>query len=111
MNKVKKLDCFSVEDLLKSEQCLLILSNSHCSTCSTWKKTIEEAIANGTLPESIPYGILNINQKGLIPFRRENPWVEKAVLLPYTALCIQGECVDGFIGPHLDKLLALLSAE
>lgn len=108
MNNIQRLDCFSVEDLLAEKQSVLILSNNHCNICKDWIKQLNQAIDEGRLPENIKYGILNINQKGLIPFKRENPWVEEAVCLPYTALLINGVFQLGIVGRNFEQLVMML---
>ncbi|MBS9782943.1 MAG: hypothetical protein KGV46_00105 [Pasteurella sp.] len=108
MKRIKKLDCFSLEDILKEDKCLLVLSNSNCDACKQWVQKINKGLQEETLPMHIEYGKLDINQKGLISFRRENPWVEKAIFLPYTALLLEGVFTGGFIGADYEELQNLL---
>lgn len=102
--EIEILDAENLSEFLANPNCLLILSKSDCVACNAWKAELEKAMEAGQYPESIPVGKLNLDQRGLGDFKRENSWLQEVKDLPYNLIYKSGTVEKKYVGGGLDRL-------
>lgn len=109
MNELEILDAETLDEFLASPKAVLMLGKTDCPACTEWTEELNAALAEGLLPEEVRYGKLIINQKGLLNFKKANPWLAEVDTLPYNILYVDGEAQKRYGGGGLDRLTTRLS--
>lgn len=84
---------------------ILILSKSDCQACKQWQEELETALAAGDLAISLPIGKLNLDQRGLGDFKKENEWLKEITDLPFNVIYKDGQIEKKWAGGKVDRLL------
>ncbi len=84
---------------------ILILSKSDCHACKQWQEELETALAAGDLKFDFPIGKLNLDQRGLGDFKKENEWLKEVTDLPFNVIYKEGQIEKKWSGAGVDRLL------
>ncbi|MEM9944123.1 MAG: hypothetical protein AAF939_21385 [Planctomycetota bacterium] len=101
--EVLKLDHENLDEFLKQKSFVLILGKSDCDACNQWETDLNDAFANEDLGD-LPVGKLNLDQRKLGNFKRENPWLQEVNDLPFNAIYRDGDLVKSFAGGGISRL-------
>ena len=104
MSHLQQLDASNLDQFLKAGNRLLILSKSDCVACNAWQAEIESAITSGEYSPSIPFGKLNLDQRGLGDFKRNNTWLKDVTDLPFNVIYKDGILEKSFAGAGIQRL-------
>lgn len=85
----------TIGSFLEHDLCVLILARSTCNRCITYLGDVRRLVDRGSLGDTA-VGVMMLDQPGVSQFRRQNPWLVNAEVLPYTVLYRHGQRIDGF---------------
>ena len=85
----------TIDSFLRHDLCALILARSTCNRCISYLGDVRQLLDRGALGDT-EVGVMMLDLPGVSQFRRQNPWLMNAELLPYTVLYRHGHRVDGF---------------
>lgn len=109
MKEIKILDKENTSEFLAQGDYVLILGKSDCVACSKWQAELNEALDAGTFSADVPIGKLNLDQRGLADFKRNNAeWLKDINDLPFNAIYKGGEKQKTFVGGGIDRLTTRL---
>ncbi|MEZ6197833.1 MAG: hypothetical protein R3F20_19255 [Planctomycetota bacterium] len=92
-------------EFLAAPVAVLMLGKSTCDACTQWSGELSEYLAGENLEFSdVRFGKLLLDQRGLIDFKKENPWIAEITALPFTIIFRSGEKVKEFAGGGIDRL-------
>ncbi|MPV86728.1 hypothetical protein [Ostreibacterium oceani] len=113
MATLENLTAENLSDFLAAPKSILILGKTDCPACQEWGEEIDNALAgdalNDTIDQGWRFGKLLINQKGLLDFKKNSPWLADVDTLPYNVIYVDGEIKKKYSGGGLDRLLTRLS--
>jgi hypothetical protein len=104
MSRVEILDADTWEEFLGADAAVLMLAKTTCQNCSSWTAELEAALAGGGFYPGVRFGKLYLDQRGLIAFKKANPWIATVDVLPFNVIYRKGEQVKTFAGGGLDRL-------
>lgn len=104
MSRIETLDGDSWEGFLAADAAVLILAKTTCENCSRWAEEIESALAAESSFAEVRFGKLYLDQRGLIAFKKANPWIAEVDVLPYNVIYSKGEQKKSFAGGGFDRL-------
>jgi hypothetical protein len=93
----------NLEELLRAEQVVLVLSRRDCTPCRTFQEDLDALLDQGQL-EGIAVGKMVLNEPGSSRFKRAHPWLVGQRVLPYVILYHHGREQRRFVpasGSHL----------
>ncbi len=102
--QVEMLDRKNWEEFLSSPLNVLILAKSDCGACKTWQAELNEFLKGDEDFSKVRFGNLELDQPGLVGFKRANPWVAEIHDLPYTLIYKDGEQFKKFAGGGVERL-------
>lgn len=109
MSQLEELTPDNWEDFSKADVAVMVLGKTDCPACNEWSGELTQALADNTLPDNVRFGKLIINQKGLLSFKKANPWLAEVDQLPFNVIYQQGEIVKKYAGGGVDRLQTRLS--
>ena len=83
---------------------VLMLGKTDCAACATWTEELNELLAQEHGFEQVRFGKLDLKQPGMIGFKKANPWLAEADVLPYNIIYRDGEPVKRWAGGGRDRL-------
>jgi len=92
------------EDFLSAPVAVLILAKSDCGACKTWQGELDAHLAGTDEFDGARFGKLNLDQPGLVAFKRANPWLSGVTDLPTNVLYVKGEKTKTWVGGGVDRL-------
>lgn len=101
---VQQLGRTDWEDLVSAPVALLILAKSDCGACKTWQAELDEHLAGTDEFDGARFGKLNLDQPGLVAFKRANPWLAEVKDLPTNVLFVGGEKTKTWVGGGVDRM-------
>lgn len=104
MPELKILNAENLDAFTDQEHRVLVLGKSSCNACNQWQAEIEEAMGSGDFPE-IPIGKLNLDQRGLADFKRDNEWLKEIKDLPFNVIYKSGARVKSYTGAGVGRLV------
>lgn len=104
MSRIEVLDANNWEDFLAAEAAVLILAKTTCNNCKEWSTELEAAFAQEDTFPGVRFGKLFLDQRGLIAFKKANPWIAEVDVLPFNVIYSKGERVKTFAGGGMDRL-------
>ncbi len=93
--KVIQVTDRNVEEVVGAERSVLVFAKSDCGHCTAYQSEIEALLERGEMGE-IPVGKMVLDQRGVMGFKRDNPWLSGLRFLPHTVLYREGRPVDDF---------------
>lgn len=109
MREIETLTKDNWEEFLSAPASVLILAKSDCGACKTWGEELGEFLQSSEDWNHVRFGKLNLDQPGLIAFKRNSPWLNEVTDLPYTVIYKEGEKLKAFVGGGLERLQKRLS--
>jgi hypothetical protein len=87
---------------------VLILAKTTCDNCARWAEELESALIDEAAFPGVRFGKIFLDQRGLISFKKANPWIAEVDVLPFNVLYVKGERVKSFAGGGIDRLRSRL---
>jgi hypothetical protein len=104
MSRIEVLDASSWESFLASDTAVLILAKTTCENCARWAAELDAALVDEGLFPEVRFGKLYLDQRGLIAFKKANPWIAEVDDLPFNVLYAKGEKLKSFAGGGVERL-------
>lgn len=104
MSRFETLDGESWESFVAADKAVLMLGKTDCGACAKFSEEIVEFLADQSKFEGVRFGKLFLDQRGLIGFKKANPWLADVTDLPYTVIYKNGEISKKFVGGGIDRL-------
>lgn len=108
MAELEVLGPDSWRDFVAAPVAVLVLGKSDCEACSRWAEELGEFLADDEEFSDVRFGKLLLDQRGLIDFKKENPWIAGLDVLPFNQIYVSGECSKSFAGGGIDRLVKRL---
>ena len=83
---------------------VLVLGKTDCENCARWSAELEEFLALDQEFVDVRFGKMMLDQRGLIDFKKANPWLAEVDALPFNVLYVGGERQKSFAGGGLERL-------
>jgi hypothetical protein len=106
-NEIARVNDHNLDELLRSERAMLILSRQDCNPCMAFQEELDALLAQGQL-QDIAIGKMVLNDPGSSRFKCANPWLAGLRVLPYVILYWHGREQRRFVpssGAHLIRQL------
>ncbi|MCB9507463.1 MAG: hypothetical protein H6697_07325 [Myxococcales bacterium] len=110
MATLEKLDRDSWRGVVDAPLAVLIVGKSDCASCSAWAAELSAWLESSTEWTDVRYGKLDLDQPGLVEFKRANPWVSSLDALPHTSIWRDGVKVKEWLGGGVPRMLSRLGA-
>ncbi|MEE9393209.1 MAG: hypothetical protein V3W41_11955 [Planctomycetota bacterium] len=105
MSDLEILDASNWEEFLKSPTAVLMLGKSDCQACSDWTVELKAFLTSEQNTfDSVRFGKLLLDQRGLIDFKKQSPWLADVDVLPFNVIYRDGEKVKDFAGSGIERL-------
>ena len=91
-------------EFMSSPLVVLVLSKRDCAACADWTVELEDFLSKDEEWTDFRFGKLFLDQRGLIDFKRANPWLAEVDNLPFNSLFKDGSYVKGFPGSGVTRL-------
>jgi len=109
VGRLEMLDGNTWAAFVSAPAAVLMLGKSDCHACAAWTEELEGFLANDTEWRHVRFGKLLLDQRGLVDFKRSNPWIAHLDVLPHNVLFRSGERVAEFSGSGVERLTARLA--
>jgi len=103
--EVEALDSSNWREFLSSPKAVLMLGKTDCENCARWSAELDEFLGRDEEFGDVRFGKMMLDQRGLIEFKKENPWLAGVDVLPFNVLYTHGEKRKEFAGGGLERLL------
>ena len=103
--QIEQLDRDTWKAFLEAPRAVLVLGKTDCDNCSRWSAELDEFLAGDEEFADVRFGKMMLDQRGLIEFKKANPWLAEIDVLPFNVLYADGEKRKTFAGGGLDRLL------
>jgi hypothetical protein len=108
MQRLEAIDGTNWEAFLDAPWAVLVLGKSDCEHCAEFTEELHAFLAaDGAYPD-VRFGKMLLDRGGLVGFKRANPWLAEADVLPYTLIYRNGAKVAEFAGGGIGRLQARL---
>ena len=104
MAVLESLDGTSWKGLVEAPAAVLVLGKSDCEACKAWSDELQRFLGSESEFAHVRFGKLLQDQRGLIEFKRENPWIAQLDVLPFNVIYRGGEKVGEFAGGGSERL-------
>jgi uncharacterized protein CbrC (UPF0167 family) len=88
---------------IESERAALTLGRTDCAPCLAFDAALVELLANDDAWPDVRFGKILLDTRGFHLFKKQNPWLRHADVLPVHILYARGEALERFTG-DLDVL-------
>jgi hypothetical protein len=107
-DRLEIVDGASWEAFLASPWAVLMLGTSDCEHCRAFTEELEVFLADERAYPDVRFGKMLLDRGGLAGFKRANPWLAGADVLPYTLIYRGGSKVAEFAGGGIARLQSRL---
>jgi len=104
VGQLESIDGSNWKSFLESPVAVLVLGKTDCENCARWSQELEEFLASDQEFSDVRFGKLMLDQRGLVDFKRHNPWIGELEVLPYNVLYARGEKQREFAGSGVERL-------
>ena len=102
--RLEVIDGSNWEEFVSAPVAVLMLGKSDCPACKEWTEELTGLLADaGNWPE-VRFGKMLIDQRGLIGFKKANPWLAEVDTLPFNLIYKDGERLKSYAGGGGDRL-------
>lgn len=108
MRHLEILDGTTWQPFLEAPVAVMMLGKSDCEACKAWTTELEQFLADDPRWPDVRFGKILLDQRGLIDFKRANPWLAEVKDLPTTVIFVNGERGKSFVGGGIDRLVTRL---
>lgn len=81
-----------------------MLGKSDCAHCIEFTEELHAFLAADRIYGDVRFGKMLLDRGGLAGFKRANPWLAEADVLPYTLIYRNGQKVAEFAGGGIHRL-------
>jgi hypothetical protein len=107
-DRLETVDGAGWEAFLASPWSVLMLGKSDCEHCREFTEELHAFLADAGAYPDVRFGKMLLDRGGLAGFKRANPWLAEADVLPYTLIYRNGDKVAEFAGGGIDRLQSRL---
>jgi len=114
MDRLEAIDGRNWEAFLGAPWAVLMLAKSDCEHCTEFTEELHALLAADRTYGDVRFGKMLLDRGGLAGFKRANPWLADADVLPYTLIYRGGAKVAEFAGggiPRLESRLERMRSE
>lgn len=104
MSRLELLDGSSWENFVEAPLSVLMIGKTDCAACAKFSDELEAFLADDTKYSDTRFGKIYLDQRGLIAFKKANPWLAEVTDLPYTVIYKNGELAKRFVGGGVDRV-------
>jgi len=104
VGQLESVDGSNWKAFLESPVAVLVLGKTDCDHCARWSRELEEFLASDEEFSDVRFGKLMLDQRGLVDFKRDNPWIGGLDVLPYNVIYSRGEKQREFAGSGVERL-------
>jgi hypothetical protein len=97
-------------EFLEAPRAVLIVGKSDCASCKAWAAELSAWLEGDEAIGDVRYGKLDLDQPGLVDFKRAHPWVSSLDSLPHTSIWTGGEKRKEWLGGGVARMVSRLSA-
>jgi hypothetical protein len=108
MSRLEAIDGTNWEAFLGAPWAVLMLGKSDCEHCHEFTEELHAFLGADRTYADVRFGKMLLDRGGLATFKRANPWLAEADVLPYTLIYRAGEKVAEFTGGGIGRLQARL---
>lgn len=108
MERLEVIDGTNWEAFLGAPWSVLMLGKSDCEHCAEFTEELHAFLAGDREYTDIRFGKMLLDRGGLAGFKRANPWLAEADVLPYTLIYRRGQKVAEFAGGGIHRLSSRL---
>jgi hypothetical protein len=105
MAKLEKIDATNWRDFVGAPRAVLMLGKSDCAACGQWTEELETFLASDEEWKDVRFGKILLDQRGLVDFKRANPWIAEVSDLPFNQIYVNGERSKSFAGGGVERLV------
>lgn len=99
------MDAGNWKAFLDAPGAVLVLGKSDCEACRQWAAELEAFLAEDERFGEVRFGKLLLDQRGLVEFKRANPWIATVDSLPFNVLYVDGKRVKSWAGGGVGRLV------
>jgi hypothetical protein len=104
MRRLEAIDGTNWEAFLGAAWAVLVLGKSDCEHCAEFTEELHAFLAADRTYGDVGFGKMLLDRGGLAAFKRANPWLAEADVLPYTLIYRRGEKIAEFAGGGIARL-------
>lgn len=104
MDRLEAVDGGNWQAFLGAPWAVLMLGKSDCEHCTEFTEELHAFLAADRTYGDVRFGKMLLDRGGLAGFKRANPWLADADVLPYTLIYRSGEKVAEFAGGGITRL-------
>jgi len=102
---IEMIDGQSWRDFVGSGVVVVMLGKTDCAACATWTDELGAYLASAHPYETVRFGKMLLDQRGLVDFKREHGgWLKDVDVLPYNLVFKDGALEKRFAGGGIDRL-------
>lgn len=105
MDRLAMIDGKNWEAQTEAPLAVLVLAKSDCPACAAYSAELQGFLESDTEWTDVRFAKMLLDQRGLISFKRANPWLAEVDVLPYTVIYRDGEIQKRYAGGGIDRLL------
>lgn len=83
---------------------VLVIGKNDCEACNSWGEELTRFLGDDEEFGEVRFGKVDLKQRGLIDFKKENTWLAGLEALPHNVIYRDGEIVKQFSGSGMDRL-------
>lgn len=83
---------------------VLVIGKNDCEACNAWGEELSRFLGTDEEFAAVRFGKIDLKQRGLIDFKRENTWLAELEVLPHNVIYKDGEIVKQYAGSGVDRL-------
>lgn len=104
MTKLEMIDATNWQEFVNAPLAMLMLGKSDCAACNEWTAELNEYLEGTEEHGDVRFGKMLLDQRGLIEFKKANPWLKDVDALPYNVIFQRGEAKKNFAGKGVDRM-------
>ena len=109
VSRLETIDGENWRDFLAAPAAVLLVGKTTCPACRAYGEEVEAFLASDA-PAHVRFGKVQLDQRGLTDFKRQNPWLAQVDTLPFTRIYRAGQPWKEFAGGGIDRLRRRLHA-
>lgn len=103
------LDGDNWEEFMEGERVVLTLGKTDCAACHDFEGELKDFLAEDDEWTDVRFGKIVLDQRGLLGFKKANPWLAEVDALPYTVIFADGDQQKAFAGGGINRLVKRMS--
>jgi hypothetical protein len=104
-HELETVDGGNWKEFVAAPKAVLVLGKTDCDNCASWSTELVRFLAEDTEFSDVRFGKMMLDQRGLIEFKKTNPWLAEVEVLPFNVLYTGGERRKSYAGGGIDRLV------